>query len=307
MARYLVFGHLTIDDTVMPDGRSAMGSAGGNVLYAAIGARTWTSDVAMVARVGLGYPPELLDALTRAGYKTEGLVRCNSHCIRQWQLYDCEGGRRYVPLASSGSYHDLAPRPADISAVVQVGAVGCHIAPMPIELQLPLIQWAKRSGLRVTLDPHHEYVGRETVAQWKSIVPLVDAFCPSREEAESLLGGWSNAQEAIRALANWGAPIVCLKLGAEGVLIYRTADAASWQVPSLIDHPVDTTGCGDAFCGGFLVGWCETDDLAIAARYGSISASFVAADFGAQHALCVQRAEALHRLTVLSELAEVKS
>lgn len=308
MARYLVFGHLTIDDTVMPDGRTAMGSAGGNVLYATIGARMWSDDVAMVARVGQGYPSNLISELAAAGYSLDGLVPCARHSIRQWQLYDCEGGRQYVPLASSGSYHDLAPRPEDIPAGAAAGAVGCHIAPMPMDLQLPLIEWARRQGLRVILDPHHACVGgRATVARWKAIVPLVDAFCPSRDEAESLLGGWSSPQDAVHALAEWGAAVVCLKLGADGVLVYRAADQSSWHIPSIVAHPVDTTGCGDAFCGGFLVGWCETENLAVAARYGVISASYVAADFGARHAFVINRQEGLRQLAGLSELSSEPS
>src|SRR6266478_4371347 len=68
MARYLLFGHLTIDDTVLPDGRTAMGTVGGNVLYAAIGAHVWTDDLAIVARPGQGYPPSLIDELVASRY-----------------------------------------------------------------------------------------------------------------------------------------------------------------------------------------------------------------------------------------------
>jgi hypothetical protein len=36
----------------------------------------------------------------------------------------------------------------------------------------------------------------------------------------------------------------------------------------------DPTGCGNAFCGGFLVGWLEHRDLVTGALYGSVAASF---------------------------------
>lgn len=36
----------------------------------------------------------------------------------------------------------------------------------------------------------------------------------------------------------------------------------------------DPTGCGNAFCGGFLVGWLENRDLLTGALYGSVAASF---------------------------------
>ncbi|HLI88948.1 MAG TPA: carbohydrate kinase family protein [Ktedonobacteraceae bacterium] len=298
MARYLLFGHLTIDDTVLPDGRTAMGTVGGNVLYAAIGARVWTDDLAIIARPGQGYPANLIEELAACGYRVDGLIPCKGRRIRQWQLYDDEGGRHYVPLASSGSYIELAPRVEDIPFSVTDGATGCHIAPLPVEYQVPLVHWARERRLRVMVDPHHESVNG-TAHLWQRMLPAVDVFSPSREEATGLLGGWDGPEAAARLLADWGAAVVCLKLGADGVFVYRAADQASWCVPSLVERPVDVTGCGDAFCGGFLVGWCETGDLHTAARYGSVSASFVAEDFGGRHALRVDRGAAWRRLAML--------
>jgi len=301
VARYIVFGHLTIDDTVLPDGRTAMGTVGGNVLYAAIGVHIWTGDLAIVARPGQGYPVSLIEELAACGYRIDGLIPCESRRIRQWQLYDDEGGRHYVPLASSGSYAELTPRVEDIPPGVTAGAIGCHIAPLPVEFQAPLVHWAKSKGLRITVDPHHESVNG-TARLWQSILPAIDVFCPSREEAICLLGGWNGPEAAARALAEWGTAVVCLKLGADGVFVYRAADQASWFVPTLVDRPVDITGCGDAFCGGFLVGWCEKNDLQMAAWYGTVSASFVAEDFGGRHAFQIDRGEARRRLTTLTAL-----
>lgn len=41
-----------------------------------------------------------------------------------------------------------------------------------------------------------------------------------------------------------------------------------------IKEILDPTGCGNTFCGGFLVGWYKTRNLLTAALWGSISASF---------------------------------
>ncbi|HEY7122556.1 MAG TPA: carbohydrate kinase family protein [Ktedonobacterales bacterium] len=299
MTRYLFFGHLTIDDTVMPDGRTVMGTVGGNALYSAIGAHAWTDDLALAARCGKGYPPELIQELAASGYEVEGFVPCEYQSIWQWQLYDRIGGRQYVPIGASGNYDEMALRPEEIPQGLHSGAVACHIAPIPVERQRALVQWARERGLRVAVDPHHESV-RGTASQWKSLLPLVDVFLPSREEATHLLEGWPGPQAAARAFAEWGAAVVCLKLGADGVYIWRAADQMEWRVPSIITNPVDTTGCGDAFCGGFLVGWCQTNDLLLAARYGTISASFVVEDFGARHAFQIDREEARRRLRMLA-------
>ena len=139
MARYLFFGHLTIDDTVMPDGRTALGMAGGNALYSAIGAHAWTDDLALVARCGKGYPPELIRELAASGYEVEGFVPCDYQSIWQWQLYDRAGGRQYVPIGASGNYDEMALRPEEIPQSLLSGLVACHIAPIPVERQRALV------------------------------------------------------------------------------------------------------------------------------------------------------------------------
>jgi ribokinase len=300
LARLLLFGHLTVDDTVMPDGRSAMGTLGGNVIYATVGAHLWTDDLAMVSRLGRRYPQSLLDQIAAAGLRVDGLVPTTYNRIRQWQLYDDEGGRTYVPLASSGTYEDLAPRAAEIPATVSEDVRACHIAPMPIARQAELVLWARERGAHVTLDPHPDWIaGHER--EWRQLLPMVDVFLPSREEACALLGQWPGADEAARRLTEFGAGVVCLKLGAEGALVYRAEDGWCRRCDSALSDPVDTTGCGDAFCGGFLAGWREAGDLGTAVLYGTVSATFVAEDFGASSALRRNQPEARSRLARLSE------
>jgi sugar/nucleoside kinase (ribokinase family) len=299
MPAYLLFGNLTIDDTVLPDGRTAMGTLGGNVVYAAIGAHLWTDDVAMVSRLGRGYPGELLERMVEAGLRIDGLVPADRPRIRQWQLYDVEGGRTYVPLASAGTYADLAPRPEEVPEHLLGDLRGCHVAPMRLDIQGRLVEWARGRGATVTLDPHFDSVAGQADA-WRSLLPMVDLFLPSREEAQALLGGWPGAEAAARELTRWGPAAVCVKAGAEGARIHVAGSGAGLSVPSAVRRCVDTTGCGDAFCGGMLVGWLESADLGRAGLMGAVAASFVAEDFGAAHALRPDRTRARQRLEELA-------
>ena len=41
-----------------------------------------------------------------------------------------------------------------------------------------------------------------------------------------------------------------------------------------VKEAIDPTGCGNTFCGGFLVGWYKTRNILTAALWGSVSASF---------------------------------
>jgi sugar/nucleoside kinase (ribokinase family) len=150
-----------------------------------------------------------------------------------------------------------------------------------------------RAGL-LTVDPHYEHMD----ADWRTVLPMVDAFLPSRAEAAALLGDWPGAEQAVREIASLGARAVVLKLGRDGSVGLRGDEVV--RLPPATTEPVDSTGCGDAFCGGFLVGLAETDDLRMAMVYGTVAAHLVAKDHGAEHALLVDRDEVQRRLAALA-------
>ena len=127
----------------------------------------------------------------------------------------------------------------------------------------------------------------------------MDEFLPSRDEAAAILGTWPGPERAARALAGMGAPLVCVKLGADGSIGYRSGDGLVVRVGAAAGDAVDPTGCGDAFCGGFLVGLAETGDLCVAMTHGAVAAGFAAEGHGAAHMLGIDRAEARRRLTAV--------
>ena len=52
------------------------------------------------------------------------------------------------------------------------------------------------------------------------------------------------------------------------------------HIPAVAVQVVDPVGAGNAFCGGLLVGWCETGDWTLAGKYGAVAASFVVEQVG---------------------------
>lgn len=299
MARYLTVGNLLVEDVILPDGRKALGRLGGDALYAAIGARAFAEDVELVVRLGQKFPRGLVRALEDAGYGA-GLIPSEHSTVRLWVEPGVEGGSRFTFNAEAGTYEQATPMPDEIpeSLVERLDAV--HVAPVPFEQMEALLRWARPRARVLTVDPHYHHVNGWEM-EWRRVLPLVDAFLPSRHEAAALLGGWPGPEEAARSLAALGAPVVCVKLGAEGSVGYRAADALLARVPAASADPADPTGCGDAFCGGFLVGFAQSGDLGTALAHGSVAAAFVGEDHGAAHALLVDRREAQRRLTALTE------
>lgn len=273
MSRYLTVGMLLVEDVVLPDGREAPGRLGGDALYAAIGARAFAEDVQMAVRLGAGFPPELAKALRDAGLG-EGLIPSEHETIRLRVELGIEDGSRFT--FRSGTYAGATPAPEEIPPALLDGLDAVHIAPVPFPELEALVHWARPRARVLTVDPHYEHMD----ADWSRVLPYVDAFLPSRAEAEALLGGWPGPEEAIRAL---GVSTAAIKLGDQGSIGIR--DGVVVRHPPATRNPVDPTGCGDAFCGGFLVGLAQTGDLRTALERGTVAAGLVSRDHGAAHAL----------------------
>src|SRR4051794_9329313 len=190
MARYLTVGHLLVEDVVLRDGTRALERLGGDAVYAAIGARAFADDVQMVVRRGLGFPETLAAELAAAGL-AEGLIPSEHDTIRFWIELGVEDGARYA--FQSGNYVDATPSPDEIPDSLADGLDAVHIAPVPFDEMILLLEWARARARIVTVDPHYEHMHRD----WTPVLDEVDAFLPSQAEAEALLGCWPGAEEAV--------------------------------------------------------------------------------------------------------------
>jgi ribokinase len=132
---------------------------------------------------------------------------------------------------------------------------------------------------------------------------MASVVLPSEQEITEYFGPIS-AQEGARRLLQLGARVVVVKRGAHGSLLHQAKEQHWRQVPVYPSSAVDTTGAGDAYCGGFLVGLTETGDLLQAALYGTVSASFIIEGFGALHSRLVTRADAEERLARLGGIIQ---
>ena len=94
---YLALGGIILDDLVHEDGNTAMGVLGGGGLYSALGARIWSEDVWMVARVG---PEFNVDSIAQKGLRTNYIETTSIPTPRAWQLLDNNDNRTQVTRVS---------------------------------------------------------------------------------------------------------------------------------------------------------------------------------------------------------------
>jgi sugar/nucleoside kinase (ribokinase family) len=140
---------------------------------------------------------------------------------------------------------------------------------------LKLLRYAKEKGVTVTFDligPHDA-----TLAELKTLLPYVDYFMPSLEEAV-YISKLPDPQDAASFFMDLGAGACIFKQGPSGSFV-KTSDA-QFTVPAFEIQVNDTTGCGDAYCGGFIAGLVMGHDLEAACKLGTATSGLVATGLG---------------------------
>lgn len=127
-----------------------------------------------------------------------------------------------------------------------------------------LLETARKAGATISCDlisPRPD-----TVEELERILPLVDWFLPSADEAR-MLTGEDDLQAAADRFVAMGAKNCVIKDGGRGAVM--SAGDLRGRMPAFKIEVVDTTTCGDSFCAGFisakLRGWNDADALKFAA------------------------------------------
>lgn len=110
------------------------------------------------------------------------------------------------------------------------------------------------------------------------VMPYLDYFMPNLEEAQ-MITGLTDLDELCDFFLNAGAKHVVLKMGARGSLIKDKA-GLRLRIPAFKVAVVDTTGCGDAWTGGFIAGLSRGMIIEEAAQLASACGSLVATGLG---------------------------
>ncbi len=112
---------------------------------------------------------------------------------------------------------------------------------------------AKEAGAIISYDPNYRELLWDTkeaaMEQMRSVVGLVDVMKISDEET-ALLTGEESPEAASQILLDQGVKVVVVTLGGEGAFV-RTKEGTV-IVKGYKVQPVDTTGAGDSFWGGFI-------------------------------------------------------
>lgn len=188
------------------------------------------------------------------------------------------GERPALHMRGASDHFDVAPETYDRvfdAPIVHLGGTGL-LKRLDGERSRVLLEEAKRRGKTVTFDLIA--ASAETISLVEPLLPHIDYFMPSIEEARDMSGRQTPA-DCADFYIDRGAQCCVFTLGGDGAY-YAHRDGTRLHVPAYRIDIVDTTGCGDAFDAGFIAAIKHEMDPETAVRFAQASAGLVATGLG---------------------------
>jgi sugar/nucleoside kinase (ribokinase family) len=225
----------------------------------------------------------IVTTMQRYGVHTEGLVRKKGIQTSATMLPIRPNGERpalHVIGASGELTYD------DVNLDIIARARFLHIGGTPLMKKFDgapmskVFAFAKSRGITTTYDMLA--INRPDLPDLvKASLPYVDFFMPGFEEAV-MMTGMTERRDVIRYFLDLGAKHTVFKMGEKGSSIAwsENGQVKEIRVPTFQVPIVDSTGCGDAYCAGFIVGLSMGWDLERAGLLGSAAGALVIQGLG---------------------------
>lgn len=289
----VVIGQLTVDDVVRFDQPTLLDSPEGCGLYNLTGATLWETDsIGFVTRRGNNYDLESVFQNIRDHFDLRGVHQLDKPSIHIWNIFDCKGNRYFV-MQRWGSFNDVMGIYPQYIPVEYQDAKVFLVDAFPLEYQANVI-CALPDDAIIAVDPHYQVVYPQFHHIWNELLKKIDIFLPSEEEfirfhAISRKEKLKDDVPYLTDTTSRWLQVVAVKLGERGVLVYDRIADITWHIPAYpAKEIVDVTGCGNAFCGGFMTSYVKKKDAFEAAICGVISASFNLEDYGVLHNFSIE-------------------
>jgi sugar/nucleoside kinase (ribokinase family) len=188
------------------------------------------------------------------------------------------GERPALHVRGASDHFDVLPHMYDqvfSAPIVHLGGTGL-LKKLDGPRSLELLQEAKQRGCTVTFDLIA--ANAATAAIVKPLLPCIDYFMPSIEEARDM-SGQKSVEDCAHYYIDHGATACVFTLGGEGAY-YAHRDGTRFSSPAFDISVIDTTGCGDAFDAGFIAALHHKMDVETSLRFAQAAAGLVATGLG---------------------------
>ncbi len=269
----LVIGSVAFDSVKTPYGE-AEEVLGGSATYCAVAASYFTS-VRMVAVVGEDFGDEPMCLLRGRGIDVSGVEVRAGKTFRWSGVYSDDLNERTTLATHLNVFETFQPKLRREDAA----APNLFLGNIDPDLQTQVLRRLKPrlcacDTMNFWIEGKNEAVRR--------LLSEVDGLLINDSEAR-LLAGEFNTVVAARRLLSLGLRFLVIKRGEYGAALF--AGGHYFAVPAYpVERPVDPTGAGDSFAGGFMGHLARSQDasartLREAMIYGSVLASYCVEDF----------------------------
>ena len=255
-------------------------AAGTSVDLAKLGAEVYA--MGAIGQDGLG--DFIINTMQSYGINTDNLIRKTDVQTSSTMLPIRPNGERPA-LHVIGSNGELCYDDLNLDVIANADFLhmgGASLLPkLDGEPMAEVLKFAKEHGVSTTFD--QVLVEKPNLmAIIGPSLPYVDYFMPGFEEAQ-MICGLTNRVDVIKFFLDRGVKHTVLKMGGQGSSIAYYSDKgnlAEIRLPIFNVPIVDSTGCGDAYCAGFIVGRSLGWDLKKSGLLGTASANLVITGLG---------------------------
>ena len=268
----IVFGSISIDKIVNRHG-SYSDVLGGSAAYALLANKQNTCE--LVGVVGDDFQDYHFDLLSNHSISTNSLTKLNGNTFCWGWEYQHDFSSRKTLYVDPGVSETYLPDLSENSKNCPFLLLG-NTAP---HLQTALLNQMDNKPF-ILLDTFKLYIDIAN-KELKHLIKRVDLFCINFNEAIALSGqSGSDINEMSKAILDLGPKSLIIKDGEKGSYFFDSNNQFSIKAYP-VKEVIDTTGAGDAYIGGLLMGKMNGMSILDSMKIGAVTASFCIEGIGA--------------------------
>jgi 2-dehydro-3-deoxygluconokinase len=269
------------------EGNRYLQGYGGDTMNCAIAAARQGARAAYVTRLGDDeFGRQFLSLWRREGVDASGVgIDAQAHTAVYFITHGPDGHVfSYLRKGSAASRMQPADLPLPLlrsTRYFHASGISQAISESACDTVFAAAEAARAAGARFVYDCNLRprlWPAARAAAVVRATLPLAAYVLLSLEDARFLCG-----LEQPGAIIDWchraGAPVVVLKLGAEGVM--ASDGQRSERLAGIPVRSVDATGAGDCFAGALMARLAQGDDFREGLRYANAAAALTTTGYGA--------------------------
>lgn len=252
-------------------------SYAGDTFNTAVAAARLGSKTAYVTRVGDDpFALDLLQTLKQENIDTRYVKTMADAQTGLYFISQLENGRRdFLYYRKNSAASMLCPEDIDEDAIrnakiVYASGITLALSESAYKAVFKAFSLARRHGVMTAFDPNFRRRLWRTADQafdaLNQLIPYIDIILPSIPEDTEAVIGLQRPDQVIDFFSFKDVKVVVVKAGNRGCFLHYKRKTE--HIPAMRVQPMDLTGAGDAFNGGFLHGLADQQSLVDCARLG---------------------------------------